>query len=408
MVSKTLASSEVGHLINQWYGYIRSFSIPDSEYLKKEIENKLDQMEEDQDLLLYYSLMEFRHRLMLESLEPLEKLRIDQQPNLSDLLSEIENNQSRIKGMLDYYFNFFKGQFEFSRKNYIQAIQYYKRAELKLDLIPEEEKIEKAEFHYKVAAAYYRIKQNMFSLHHAEIALNMFEANKLYSTSTISCEMMLGANKLDLLRFDEAEAHYTNAMKFAELTKDNYSRGLACHNIGLSYALQNKSDLAEEYFRKVLEIPEYYETERGLRTDFELTFVLYKNENKVELTLEGFQFTKLAPSVSFKKSFTGFGNEDIVAATFKLHIKNNQGDTLPLGQFSSFLDTDKRHYLNQGSLEYDSGDLRPGQSGTKYLVFLMKKSELNENPKFKLRIRHIEGNSGDALNDREVDFNLVR
>ncbi|MGF0224126.1 DUF5068 domain-containing protein [Bacillus velezensis] len=133
-----------------------------------------------------------------------------------------------------------------------------------------------------------------------------------------------------------------------------------------------------------------------------------KSENKVELTLEGFQFTKLAPSVSFKKSFTGFGNEDIVAATFKLHIKNNQGDTLPLGQFSSFLDTDKRHYLNQGSLEYDSGDLRPGQSGTKYLVFLMKKSELNENPKFKLRIRHIEGNSGDALNDREVDFNLVR
>lgn len=281
MVSKTLASSEVGHLINQWYGYIRSFSIPDSEYLKKEIENKLDQMEEDQDLLLYYSLMEFRHRLMLESLEPLEKLRIDQQPNLSDLLSEIENNQSRIKGILDYYFNFFKGQFEFSRKNYIQAIQYYKRAELKLDLIPEEEKIEKAEFHYKVAAAYYRIKQNMFSLHHAEIALNMFEANKLYSTSTISCEMMLGANKLDLLRFDEAEAHYTNAMKFAELTKDNYSRGLACHNIGLSYALQNKSDLAEEYFRKVLEIPEYYETERGLRTDFELTFVLYKN-GKIE------------------------------------------------------------------------------------------------------------------------------
>lgn len=187
---------------------------------------------------------------------------------------------------------------------------------------------------------------------------------------------------------------------FREHIGEKQTRDLPLSGNSLEIQKSDKKFYEDQIIRKGIAEKTMIELKDGLADK--------KSENKVELTLEGFQFTKLAPSVSFKKSFTGFGNEDIVAATFKLHIKNNQGDTLPLGQFSSFLDTDKRHYLNQGSLEYDSGDLRPGQSGTKYLVFLMKKSELNENPKFKLRIRHIEGNSGDALNDREVDFNLVR
>lgn len=59
-----LSSSEVGNKINEWYGYIRTFSIPDAEVLKYEIKDQLDQMEEDQDLLLYYSLMEFRYEIV--------------------------------------------------------------------------------------------------------------------------------------------------------------------------------------------------------------------------------------------------------------------------------------------------------------------------------------------------------
>ncbi|MCY8840336.1 DUF5068 domain-containing protein [Bacillus atrophaeus] len=159
----------------------------------------------------------------------------------------------------------------------------------------------------------------------------------------------------------------------------------------------------------------FYADQIGAKNIAEKTMIEMKEsinekqtQNDIDLTLDGVQYTKLDPSDSFKNSFTGFGNEDIVAVTVKMNVENGQSDSLPLNQFSAFLDTDKMHHLNQSSLESDSGDIESGQSGTKYLVFLMKKSEFEDNKKFELRIRHIEGNSGDALKDHEVSFSIKR
>ncbi|MDI5788264.1 hypothetical protein PO124_07050 [Bacillus licheniformis] len=59
--------------------------------------------------------------------------------------------------------------YEFHKKDYTNAINYYKLAEEKLRTIPDQ--IEIAEFHYKLAIAYYQIKQNFLSLNHAKTAL---------------------------------------------------------------------------------------------------------------------------------------------------------------------------------------------------------------------------------------------
>ncbi|OPG95235.1 hypothetical protein B2I21_27175, partial [Chryseobacterium mucoviscidosis] len=66
---------------------IREFSVPDAEALKEEVEKEINQMEEDQDLLSYYQLMNFRHELMLEYLFPAEK-----KLSKSDYLREIERS----------------------------------------------------------------------------------------------------------------------------------------------------------------------------------------------------------------------------------------------------------------------------------------------------------------------------
>ncbi len=69
-MSSVLPSSEVGVKINEWYKMIRQFSVPDAEILKAEVEQEINEMEEDEYLLIYYTLMKFRHQLMLDYLEP--------------------------------------------------------------------------------------------------------------------------------------------------------------------------------------------------------------------------------------------------------------------------------------------------------------------------------------------------
>lgn len=126
-MKQTIPSSFVGLKINEWYTHIRQFHVLEAERVKREVEREIEDMEEDQDLLLYYSLMEFRHRVMLDYIKPLKE--DPSQPEFSELLEDIEGNQYKLTGLLDYYFNFFRGMYEFKQKMFLNAMMYYKRAE---------------------------------------------------------------------------------------------------------------------------------------------------------------------------------------------------------------------------------------------------------------------------------------
>lgn len=76
--------------------------------------------------------------------------------------------------MLQYYFYFFSGLYQFYIKNFTKAINFYRIAENWINKIPDE--AERAEFNYQIAIAYYEIHQNFFSLTHAEKALESFLA----------------------------------------------------------------------------------------------------------------------------------------------------------------------------------------------------------------------------------------
>ncbi|KEP24782.1 aspartate phosphatase, partial [Bacillus zhangzhouensis] len=129
-------SSHVGMKINEWYYHIQRFNVPDAEAYKEEIKSLLDDMEENQDLLLYFSLMEFRHKLMLDYLNPLENGK--ERANFRELAMKIKKDQEKLTGLLDYYFNFFYGMYEFENYEYLNAITFYKRAEKKLSLVSDD------------------------------------------------------------------------------------------------------------------------------------------------------------------------------------------------------------------------------------------------------------------------------
>lgn len=83
------------------------------------MEQEIQRMEEDEYLLIYFSLMKFRHQLMLDYLEPVTT-RI--RPTIEELLEKIETSNKGISGLLSYYSLFFRGMYEFDKKQYMKAI----------------------------------------------------------------------------------------------------------------------------------------------------------------------------------------------------------------------------------------------------------------------------------------------
>lgn len=145
--------------------------------------------------------------------------------------------------------------------------------------------------------------------------------------------------------------------------------------------------------------------------------MLAKNESigktetgeKVDVTLDGVQFTKLTPTESYQDAFTGFGDENIVAATVKVTVKNNTEADITLDQFSTFLSTDKVQYLDEGSLAFDTGSIKPGETGEKYLVYLMKeKSDYGEAKDFTFRLTHLTNQDGKDLLKNELSFDVPK
>nr|MDH3176861.1 hypothetical protein [Bacillus pumilus] len=108
-----IPSSEVGVKINQWYTHICKFEVEQANDMKRLVEEEIHEMEEDQDLLLYYSLMDFRHQLMLQHLTPVHAA--SETLQAVSFPKEMEDGEDEMTGLLGYYFHFFHGMYAFIR-----------------------------------------------------------------------------------------------------------------------------------------------------------------------------------------------------------------------------------------------------------------------------------------------------
>ncbi|MBY4605343.1 MULTISPECIES: response regulator aspartate phosphatase RapC [Bacillus] len=305
MKSGVIPSSAVGQKINEWYKYIRTFSVPDAEVLKAEIQQELKHMQHDSNLLLYYSLMEFRHQLMLDYLEPLEKLNIEDQPSLSELSRNIDSNQADLKGLLDYYVNFFRGMYEFDKREFISAITYYKQAEKKLSFVADH--IERAEFYFKIAEAYYYMKQTYFSLINIKNAYEIYVEQETYNVRIIQCHFVFGVNLMDERNFEQAARHFKLALDMAEAEQKAQLVGRAYYNLGLCYYNQDHLDPAIDYFEKAVSTFESSRIINSLpQAYFLITLIYYKrgkHDKASEYHKRGYEYAKETDDADYAVKF---------------------------------------------------------------------------------------------------------
>ncbi|AOC57128.1 MULTISPECIES: Rap family tetratricopeptide repeat protein [Bacillus] len=272
-------SSHVGVKINEWYKMIRQFSVPDAEILKAEVEKEIEWMEEDQDLLIYYQLMCFRHQLMLDYIKPSEQRSL----SIADLVDKIENSNHKLSGMLHYYNAFFHGMYEFSIKEYVQAIQYYKIAERQLALVVDD--IEQAEFHFKVAEAYYIMKQTHVSMHHIIKALDIYKEHEQYKVRQIQSLIVIAGNYDDFKRYEKSLQHLKTAYSIAVGANDQRLVAKTLLNIGNTYDRQSKYTEAIKHYREVLDLISSEKNDIKPITLFSLCWSLYKSNQTDEADL---------------------------------------------------------------------------------------------------------------------------
>lgn len=284
-----IPSSQIGVQINEWYIHIKRFNVTDAEILKTEIERNLNDMEEDQDVLLYFQLMEFRHRLMLDYLNPSEN-----RMNKADYLREVEGQGKRLTGLLEYYFHFFKGMYEFSKGEYLRAITFYRRAEKKLSQVSDE--IERAEFYYKISEVFYHMKQTHMSMYYVKLAYDTYTANSTYVIREINCLTVVAGNYIDLKTHEKALVHFENTLKIARSLDNDSMVTKALLNVGCCHNDMGQYDKAVSFFHSAVEVGEKIKAKELIQAYYDLALIYLRKGNRetgvsfFEKSLEYVQF----------------------------------------------------------------------------------------------------------------------
>ncbi|MDC7726450.1 tetratricopeptide repeat protein [Bacillus cereus] len=239
-------NEQIMQMLNEWYIEIRARRLRNAHILKTEIDKKIKNMEEDQNLLLYYSLLDFRHQYLVDSLS-IGK----------DSFNKIESFNIPTDDSLIYYYYFFKAMHSTIVGNYNLAKIYYDKAEIKLREIPDQ--LEHAEFYFKLATFNCHHQQYIPAFQQVSKAEEIFSKYNGYELNIGYCNNVSGLICTHLNEFETAEEFFMSAMNIFQKQKEEQAILYVRHNLGFMYANQKLSDLAIRHLSEVIkELPNDY------------------------------------------------------------------------------------------------------------------------------------------------------
>ncbi|CAM5417418.1 aspartate phosphatase [Bacillus safensis FO-36b] [Bacillus safensis subsp. safensis] len=188
--------AELASLLNDWNMEIKKDHADEAERLFAKAKQAVEEID-DADILIYYSLLEKRHHILMYNLR-------GQKGNVStkSIEGHYGKKEDDLSNRLAYYFDFYEGVYEQHQGNYEVALQMYQSAEKLLDKIPSE--IERADFDFKVAWLYYRLSHIMLSLSYIRRALHVYKRHKQYERRTALSYSLIAANLTEIGRYEEA------------------------------------------------------------------------------------------------------------------------------------------------------------------------------------------------------------
>ncbi|WP_281237144.1 hypothetical protein P5654_006740 [Bacillus safensis] len=284
-MTELIASQEVGNMLNTWNLAIQKGDLSAAIEMQDDIDKAIEQMEENQDVLLYYQLLSFRLKLKLQNISKnLDKPFFER--NAPDEKEEKTNK------LMSYYFYFYNGIYHDYLQDYDKALSYFRIAEKKLAYVDDE--IEKAEFHYKLAVLFYDLKMTFLSKYHAQIACDTFNAHESYIKRQINCRMLHALNLIDQFEYEKASELFNEAENMIRSINDNHLIIHLYYSMGFLESKRENAEKASAFFRRTLS---YEEIEQQMllkmRCIYELARIEVSNQSN-----EGIEWVDLGISLS--------------------------------------------------------------------------------------------------------------
>ncbi|MED2172928.1 tetratricopeptide repeat protein, partial [Bacillus thuringiensis] len=166
--------------LNILYQVMVAEQLIEAKQLKEKIEKQINKIEADQNLSLYYSLLNFKYKVLTDW------------TNIKyDTFSQIVRLDNPItEDFITYYYHFFKAEHATIIGNYDEAKKEYEKAESLLKHVPGE--LEEAEYKYKFAIFNHHTNKPLTAINYANQAKEIFSKYPRYEIKIALCENILG------------------------------------------------------------------------------------------------------------------------------------------------------------------------------------------------------------------------
>lgn len=148
-------------------------------------------MEQNQDVIVYYNLLLFRHNLQLDYMYSKPGV------NLNSRFDVFKRFAIRIIWKECWIIIIiFRWNVSFQTKRINPCAEFLQGCREKLDSFDCDE-LEKAEFYFKASEVYYHMKQTIFSMNYASRAYNLFKKYDTYGERRVQSQFIIAGNWLD-------------------------------------------------------------------------------------------------------------------------------------------------------------------------------------------------------------------
>lgn len=233
-------NEQVVLLLESWHAEIRKRNIQNAKQIKNEVDTKIKDVTNEENILLYYSLLKFRHQYLINSFD-IGK----------DSFDEIESFELTTDETLLYYYHFFKAIHKNITGDYNLAKEYYEKAESGLKHIPDQ--LEHAEFYFKLSTFSCHNQQYVVALKQVSEAKDIYAKYNGYEVNIGYCDNVYGLACIHLKEYELAEQNLISAMDIFQKQKEEQAILYVRHNLGFMYANQNLSELAIRHLSEVVE-----------------------------------------------------------------------------------------------------------------------------------------------------------